>query len=90
MIPAFYVPLLLGALGGILVVVVFYGILSLKLYRLQFTLATVQQHLLSLQSRTKADTRWSKDKALEQELLKLEPHKNVHSERFANDPMSFG
>lgn len=78
-----------GVLGGGLTVVIFYGILALKVYRLQFAIVSLRETLLSLRNTEKVQKRWSKQDALEAELFKsLPPEKEIVS-RFANDPMNW-
>jgi len=88
--PVNLVYILLGMTGGAVVVALAYGLLSLKLFRLQFALSSVQQALLSLQGREKAQRRWSKDEELAQQLLASASDKNVQKERYANDPIPWG
>jgi hypothetical protein len=79
-----------GALGGLVAFLVLHGLLSLKLFRLQVELSTLRNALLSVKNREKAETRWTRRDEMEQQLLSGQASKNVHQERFANDPLNFG
>ena len=87
---AIFMQIGLGMAGGFAVTLAFYGVLTLKLFRLRFQLETIQQTLLTIQNRGKAAARWEKRDLLEQELQGLKPYKNEHSERYANDPLTMG
>jgi hypothetical protein len=87
MIDLYLMPFLGGTVGGVAVVLVFYGILTLKLFRLQFALSGVQQALLTIRNQGAVNRRWDKHDKLEQEILAFKQENPAPKERFANDPL---
>jgi hypothetical protein len=83
-----------GALSGGVAALAVYGILVMKLFRLQNQLGAVRDAILSLSNRGKANKRWSERDLLEQELLGVKteekPKPVPSAERYANDPLPFG
>lgn len=79
-----------GAAGGALVVLACYGVLTLKLFRLQMKLTAFQEQLLSIRNTTANKIRTSRREEMEQELLAF---KNGQAEKpkrlYANDPVDF-
>lgn len=86
---AYLVDLLVGGLGGLLVVLAFQGILALRVYRLQLTVATIQQTLLTIKTQGAARVRWDKEDKLAQELQAFTAKPSSNGERFANDPIPY-
>jgi len=72
-----------GMLGGGLVSLVSFGILSLKLFRLQFALGALKDAVLSLRNTSANRARTDKKLEMEQFMQEAQVHKK---ERFANDP----
>jgi len=89
MFDAELVDLLVGGLGGLLVALVFQGVLALRIYRLQLALATVQQTLLSIKTTGAARVRWDKEDKLAQELQAFKSTRSDNNDRFANDPIPY-
>ena len=89
MIDAYYLDLLVGALGGLLVALGFQGILALRVYRLQLTVATLQQTLLTIKTQGAARVRWDKEDKLARELQEFKPTASSNGDRFANDPIPY-
>lgn len=83
--------LLISFLAGVLGSLAWTGILALKIYRLQFTLSTVQQHLLTVRNTESIQKRWKKRDELEEQMLAAAANPAAQkSERFANDPLTYG
>lgn len=80
----------LGFAGGLISCLLFYGILSFKLFRLSFAVAGLQAALVSLRNSGKAKERWDRRAELEQDLKQSGLFKNEREGRFANDPLSYG
>lgn len=76
-----------GFAGGVISCLLCYGILSLKIFRMQLAIAAIREALLSLRNTRANEVRQSKKTELEQFLLNQPVHKN---ERFANDPFIGG
>lgn len=87
---AIIVQILYGVIGGIVGQLVFHGLLSLKLFRLQMAVGALQQTMLSLRNTEKANKRWAKEDQLtaELEMFKKEPSSNGTG--YANDPLKWG
>lgn len=90
MTDAFWIQLASGFAGGVVAGLLVYGILALKLFRLQLAVGAVQQALLTSRNKQAAVARWSKEDQLEQELLKFGKGDKSTGDRFANDPMPYG
>ena len=86
---AYLVDLLVGGLGGLLVALVTQGILALRVYRLQLTVGTLQQSLLSIKTTGAARVRWDKEDKLAQELQLFKESKPSSTDRYANDPIPY-
>lgn len=73
----------LGFLGGIVGSAIGYGVLALKLFRLQMLLGAVREGLLSVRNTRANQVRQERKLDEEQFLKEMVPSKK---ERFANDP----
>ena len=72
-----------GFAGGVCGSLLGYGVLSLKLFRLQLVIGAIQQGLLSVRNTRANQIRQEKKIDEEQFLQQLGSHKKEH---FANDP----
>lgn len=88
----FTLNLLISFVAGVVGALLWTGILALKIYRLQFALSTVQQHLLTVRNTDAIQKRWKKRDQLEEDLQNFAANQKSpsHSERFANDPLPYG
>lgn len=79
-----------SALAGVVTSLLTYGILALKLFRLQIAVASLREAMISIANKGKADMRWKKQDGLEQELAAFQKTGASRNERFANDPLPYG
>lgn len=80
-----YVQMLWGFGGGVLSCIITYGILALKLFRLQMQLGAVREAILSLRNQKANQVRQSKSSE-EAEFLQSLRADPKPRERYANDP----
>lgn len=87
---AIFMQIAWGLIGGIVGQLVFHGLLSLKLFRLQMAVGSLQQTMLSLRNTEKANKRWQKEDTLQTELEAFKKEPKSNGTGYANDPLSWG
>jgi len=78
-----------GFLGGVLSYLVFHGILSLKLFRLQSALGALQGTVLGLRSQSYVAKRWDRRDQEQQAFEQMLRNKPAPSRRFDNDALVY-